>query len=253
MSAHQDERWIDQHALAFALGELDTVDEARFRGLAEADPVWSGLLEGGEGREVGHVPAALIARWTEAGRELRGVERQLVLDHAQGCHDCREELELLGFDHASWLAPVKSASPRDWWPWFGGAVLGAAAMFAFMMVRTPEPGLHGGELQVVSPRAVRGSDLAALELPADARAFLLATALPTNLAAGTVAVLRVIDPAGQPVSETQLAPPPWSPAATQVLLLGDPGFVSGEYRVELVAEGEDSPRDLGRFRIETSR
>ena len=135
-----DPRWIDDRAIAFALGELDDDDEARFRELVASDPEFADLLDARE--ETGHVPAALIARWGAAGRALCDTERSLVEAHLRWCPHCREELQLVG----SSLAGGHVVSPRfGWRPWIGGSVLGAAAMAAYMMFAgPPRPSLQPG-------------------------------------------------------------------------------------------------------------
>ena len=45
-----------------------------------------------------HVPAAMLASWPRTKRELRGVERDLVLKHLERCDSCHAELATLGFE-----------------------------------------------------------------------------------------------------------------------------------------------------------
>lgn len=259
MGTDRNQTWVDQHALRFALGELEDTEEARFRELGATDPQWSGLLSDSDQRDHGHVPVALLARWSTAGRQLRGMERRLVLEHVQSCSGCAEELRLAGYAVDEWLAPVTgvASSPRThqrtWLPWIGGSLIGAAAAVALMLGQPHEMSLHGSELPVITPRVVRGDDGAVLRLGQDAHAFLLATALPTDLPDGIRPRLRVLAPDGSLLSETLLHPTPWSVPSTQMALIGDPGFATGAYAVELIVPGEDSPRSLGRFRIEPSR
>ena len=189
---------------------------------------------------------------------MRGVERELVLAHVQRCDTCLEELEVLGLDPGSWPDQTGDLRARRrvvWLPWIGGAMLGAAAVLALVMAlpRAESPAIHGVELSVVTPGTLRGADPVVFPISPDASAFILATALPSGVEAGTRPVLVVIDPAGRRLSETELAAPPWSPPATQIVLLGDPGFAAGDYRVQLEVPGEPSPRNLGAFRIEHSR
>lgn len=247
-----DRTWIERNAVAFALGELDADAEARFRAVVADDPDFADLLASLDPGEAGHVPAALIARWGVAGRALSAGERSLVERHLQACEDCREELELVGRGGPASLS-IASSSWR-WTPWFGGAVLGAAAMAAFLMFASPGgPSLQGARIEVVSPRAMRGAEPPTLGLPSEARAFLLALTLPVDVEPGATASLTLIGPDAEPVLQTSLDPAPWRPASTQVVVLGDPGFEEGEYAVRLQVSGEDRARELGRFRIAHAR
>jgi hypothetical protein len=250
--ADADRDWIERHAVAFALGELDPTQEARFRDAASGDPEFEDLLAASESADAGHVPAALIARWGVAGRDLSGAERSLVERHLRTCPTCREELELVG--RAAPTSIEDLASSRHWTPWIGGAVLGAAAMAAFLLFLSPQqPSLQGETIAVVSPRAVRGEETMLLELDADARAFLLALALPVDVEPGARVMLALLDPHGDSLLQTALAPPPWRPPSTQVLVVAKPRFEEGEYRVRLRISGEDQARELGRFRIAHAR
>jgi len=258
VETNKGRRWAEDNVVAFALGTLDDEEESRFRVILSDEDAYADLLAPGEVEDIGHVPAALLARWVDAGRELRGIERDLVLEHVQGCDSCREDLELLGLSPASWSIQTDELAERRqsaWLPWVGGALLGAAAVLALVMAvpRAQPPVIHGVELAVVTPTTLRGADSTVLLIPPGAAAFILATALPSDIEAGTQPVLVVIDPAGHRRSETVLATAPWSPPATQIVLMGDPAFAAGDYRVELEVPGEPAPRILGAFRIEHSR
>jgi hypothetical protein len=165
----------------------------------------------------------------------------------------------MGLSPESWTVPTEDADARKapvvWLPWFGGAVLGAAAALALFMAlpRAQSPVIHGIELSVVTPGTMRGSDSTVLSLSPGTTAFILATALPSDMEAGTRPVLVVIDPFGGRLSETALGAAPWSPPSTQVVLVADPEFAVGDYRVQLEFPGEPEPRVLGGFRIEYSR
>ena len=242
----QAREWIDRRAIAFALGELDEAEEVRFRELAADDAEFGELLE--PGPEAGHVPAALIARWADAGRHLSDLEHSLVEAHLGWCPSCQEELRLVAHDS---VRGVVGASRSGWKPWFGGAVLGMAAMAVFVMLSAPQAPLRQGEyLEVVSPRAVRGAGATTVQLPADAQAFLLAVALPTDVEDGAAAALVLTAPDGRRLLETPVGIAPWERPSTQVLVLADPRFEAGEYAVRLIVGGEDQERDLGSFVIE---
>ena len=258
METNNGLRWAEDHVVAFALGTLDDEDESRFRTILSDQDDYADLLDPGEAEDIGHVPAALIARWADAGRDLRGIERDLVLEHVHRCDACREDLELLGLSPGSWSVQIDELAERRgfvWMPWAGGVLLGAAAVLALVMAvpRGQSPLIHGIELAVVTPTTLRGADPTVLLVSPEATAFILATALPSDIEAGAQPVLVVIDPAGRRLSETGLTAAPWSPPSTQIVLVGDPGFAAGDYRVELEVPGESAPRILGTFRVEHSR
>lgn len=58
-----------------------------------------------DGPEAEHIPVEILARWPDAARAVRGLERALVRAHLERCRECREELELLGH------APVLDVDP----------------------------------------------------------------------------------------------------------------------------------------------
>lgn len=63
-----------------------------------------------------HIPAAMLARWPLARRQLAGLERAMVREHLRHCDECRGDLERAG--HAPELEhlPGYEATPRplDW-------------------------------------------------------------------------------------------------------------------------------------------
>jgi hypothetical protein len=255
---NEDLRWAEGRLIAFALGALDHDDEARVRSVLSEQDEYEDILAPEDSEDIGHVPVALLARWTDAGRRLRGIERSLVLDHVTNCGSCREDLELLGMSPVSWGATVVDVDTHRgsaWMPWVGGTLLGvAASMVLFMALpREQSPVIHGVELDVVTPSAMRGSSSDVLSLSPDTAAFILATALPSDVAAGTRPVLVILDPDGRRLSETELGETPWSRPSTQVVLVADPVFAAGEYSVQLEVPGESAPQVLGGFRIEHSR
>ncbi len=247
MTDAADREWIESRAIAFALGQLDDAEEERFRRGAAEYEEFASLLEGRDASDAGHVPAAMLARWGSAGRDLRGLERTLVRSHLDDCESCREELDVLGLMGRRELAPVV-AGPR-WMPWMGGAALGVAATLAFFLMRAPQPQLHGEAIDVITPRAMRGADTPTHFLDSSDRSVLLAVSLPTDVSPGVTATLHVYDPQGRPFSRTKLDAAPWEPASVQVLLVHERGFAEGEYAVRLQVVGETTERNLGHFAL----
>lgn len=74
----------------------------------------------GPGVDRAHIPSGVLARWPRASRELRGLERELVANHLEGCQECRGALEVLGFAptlaEGAPLATHRSdrTRPREW-------------------------------------------------------------------------------------------------------------------------------------------
>lgn len=269
MTDKQQRAWVDEHAIAFALGMLDDEEERRFLEAIQNDVEFAELASARDSESIGHIPAALIARWDAAGRVLDENEFHLLEQHAHDCVSCREELELLAHGVLETSGISRHTGGIDWRSWLGGIVLGAAAMFALIMIthpslpglpspitRTPGPSnskLQGKIIDVVTPQAMRGTNPEPIRLSADATVFLLAVNLPTDVAAGATATIVVFDASSSILSRTTLGPAPWIPPSTQILILGDPHFDVGEYRVELRVEGESAVRSLGRFSIEVER
>jgi hypothetical protein len=135
--------WALSRLLARALGLLDETDGQRLAThLSSCDPCrseWDGLwaAEGAARERPGHVPAGLIARWDRIEPALRGLERELVLQHVARCVDCRDDLALAGFAPAGATAqagvpgraplgfPRGPAPRRGWIPWVMGGLIGA--------------------------------------------------------------------------------------------------------------------------------
>lgn len=269
MTDKEQRAWVDQHAIAFALGALDEEEDRRFREAIRDDEDFAELANARDEESIGHVPAALIARWDAAGRVLDAHELELLERHTLACADCREELELLAQPVVETSSTPHRTGGVDWRGWLGGIVLGAAAMLAFIMFTSPQlPGRHapgtsvssppsfhlqGKILEVVTPRAMRGATPEQVELSANTTAFLLALNLPIDVATQATASVVVLDPSSRVLSNTVLAPAPWIPPSTQILILGDPHFSEGEYRVVLRVSGESAARSLGRFRIAVKR
>jgi hypothetical protein len=96
-----------------------------------------------------HIPARLLARWTETRGELRGLPRRLVREHLAGCAECREDLHAIGFEATLEPHPaleqagatrrrVAFAGPgAPIKPWLAGGALGAVlATAATLLVVT---------------------------------------------------------------------------------------------------------------------
>jgi hypothetical protein len=96
---------------AFAAGLLDEVEEARFRKhlteCAECEKQWRIRTEAQDPdvADGGHIPSAVIARWDRAVKTLRGLERAMVRQHLQRCSQCRQDLEVLGFEPTIEVVP----------------------------------------------------------------------------------------------------------------------------------------------------
>ncbi|OGU00766.1 MAG: hypothetical protein A2W29_13480 [Gemmatimonadetes bacterium RBG_16_66_8] len=94
--------WFRARMAAFATGLLGPAEEERFREhrqqCAECRTAFhamgaSDVSAQGLGQ---HLPAELVARWSEARRSLRGLERSLVRNHLARCEECRQDLQVLG-------------------------------------------------------------------------------------------------------------------------------------------------------------
>lgn len=254
MTEPPDSTWSEERAVAFALGRLEEAEEGRFRVTVAGGFEFDDLLEERDADAGDHVPAALLARWRAAEGKLGELERRLVAEHLDGCASCREELQVLDLGTVSVPLPAPVSRGASWWPWFGGVVLGVAATLAVMTVRVHERSdFHGQEIQVVTPRAMRGPDAAMIRLGPGERTLLLAVGLPVDVDPGAPATLLVYDPESDLFSETRLGPASWASVSVQILLTRAQGFVAGEYRVELRVDGESGAHDLGRFVIERAR
>lgn len=96
-----DHRWVHRRLAAFRLGLLTDAEAARVREHLESCEGCREFATDDGGEEAataadGHIPATLIARWDRAGRELSGLERELVRRHLERCAECREDLATLG-------------------------------------------------------------------------------------------------------------------------------------------------------------
>ncbi len=76
-----------------------------------------------------HVPAAMLARWPEARRELRGIERSMVRAHLERCDVCRADLERTGQAPVlEFVAELESAPDVGGWrAWLFGRDRGASS------------------------------------------------------------------------------------------------------------------------------
>jgi hypothetical protein len=123
MNDHVSHTWALDRLTAWRSGLLGDDDAARVaahvdgcercRALADAFRV-AHAPDSGQ-----HVPAAMLAVWPRAARELRGLERTLVRHHLERCAECRQDLELLGHeprlahDPALDAPPVTVAAPEQ--------------------------------------------------------------------------------------------------------------------------------------------
>lgn len=100
--------WWRARLAARRAGLLTESEEQRFdRHLAECDECrssWEATIEKDAGAGTGHspgephIPPAMLARWETARAELRGLERAMVREHLETCAECRQDLEVLGFE-----------------------------------------------------------------------------------------------------------------------------------------------------------
>lgn len=123
------------------------------------------------GPSMGHIPASVLARWTEAERTLRGVERELVRGHVLGCADCRNVLARLGFTPAlSELPPRTEAAstdrtvrplrrrPQVWTTIWAGLATAACLVLALRLSSLP-PSRESEVVSVVTLVATRGESV----------------------------------------------------------------------------------------------
>lgn len=104
MTSQEQHSWFRRQFVAFRAGLLEEAQEERFQThLSKCDEcrkAWDAYLEGEYRDEtrVRHIPSAMVARWGIAGATLRGLERAMVRQHLEHCSQCRQDLEVLGFD-----------------------------------------------------------------------------------------------------------------------------------------------------------
>ena len=168
--------------IAGTMGLLSPDDEALVRDHLLAcdacrDAAGSARPESGWDPEgAGHIPDALLARWPQASASLRGLERFLVRRHLETCPECRQGLEILGFEpvlaevegmeyrgslptgeptveagaddiasiRRSNIIPMSTAPGwrRDWARWaLGGWAVAATAAASVLVMRVPQPAL----------------------------------------------------------------------------------------------------------------
>jgi len=96
-------RWSRLRMPALRLGLLEGTEEARLRehlaSCASCQESYAAIMaERQSGEPPGeHIPADLIARWPQTAASLRGIERAAVRSHLEHCAECRQDLELLGY------------------------------------------------------------------------------------------------------------------------------------------------------------
>jgi hypothetical protein len=262
----QDEhRWIRERFLGYALGTLEDASRSRsethLASCADCREQY-GEFCGELGMKTathGHLPAAMIARWDRAHRELSGLERDAVRLHLQHCASCQEDMKLVGQNASSTSSALPNFSRQrraaTWVPWLGGGAMGALATAALLLwlvdpSRTAprEPSRPDGATRVVapatpellampwiSPATLRG-EAVSLELPASTSELALALAV-ASVADGSATLLRVHGPDAAIVATTTIQSDAVR-AGTAIVVLRDPGgWKAGSYRVVLWEAG----------------
>lgn len=259
MAASEEHIWVRRHLPAAAAGLLESPDDERLQthleSCTDCARKWQeqiDILNGvrGETDPEGerHIPAAMIARWDQATRALRGVERQSVQAHLERCGTCREELETLGLQPelttASRAGKIRRPG-RDFGnglAWGVGATALAAVMAWWLILPTP-PRENSGVLPWVAPVTLRGGIPQTLELPAASTSFSLLATVPLELNRGRPAWLRVIDPREKIILETQVASEQLEARTLSMVIRVGKDVPLGSYRVVFSQAGtEGQPR-----------
>ena len=108
--------WARAHLVRWRAGLLSEEDEARLtdhlracEACAKLEPVErSAASDGGR-----HLPASVLAQWSQARTTLRGLERALARRHLERCAECRQDLELLGHAPALEVIPDLETTTLD--------------------------------------------------------------------------------------------------------------------------------------------
>ena len=99
LTIHQ---WAQARLLPFRAGLLDEPEAERLAAHLRSCEICRASSEAFEApfaSEPGaHLPPSLIAEWPRARRTLRGLERALARHHLERCAECRQDLELLGYE-----------------------------------------------------------------------------------------------------------------------------------------------------------
>lgn len=267
MAVNDPHTWCIEHFPAHLASLLDPSDEQRIRThLATCEPCRGAAehfqiaIDQRIERPDGHIPAAVLGRWHRYSAELRGLERALVRQHLEQCEDCRDDLDVLGYEPVLALvpelelgfdlppatetapeAPATSARPARQpraratsaadraRSWFGDDSLRAIFAPALML------------------RVTRGdSSVNALEIDAETRAVALRVPLPLEIAPNAIVQVEVRSPESEILMRERcrvkdLAPP-------RLLILANRGqpLVPGAYRMRIASEepGEFSPIEV---------
>lgn len=259
MTAANLHAWCVEHLPAHLAGLLDESEEERFRAhfadcedcRRSAEALQEAIDQRVE-RVDGHVPPALIGRWSSFRTELRGLERALVRQHLHSCDDCRADLEALGHEPVLEVMPElelgfdlgptperaqERAAPRRAhlppaerdWGWLGSDGLSALLAPALML------------------RVTRGDAAAnTVEIDPQTRAVALRLPLPPEVSPEAEVHVEVDSPAGAPLLRERcrlkdLAPP-------HLLILANRGqpLSPGTYRMRIASA------EPGGFTLETS-
>ena len=264
------QRWAEERLVSYLLDALPEDQTGEVESILSELEEYQEILKGREPEDVGHIPAALLARWQKAGLQVHGVERVLVLQHLGCCSNCREELRLVGGSVQEWVDASESA-PREtmghppldsqsrvstspsWTAWFGGAALGIAAGILLMLVLpdrdSHQDGLHGVAVPVVVPQNLRSNRGSEIQITDPQAPLLLAMVIP-RLEENLDAELTVRDPNGWILSQTAVRVGPAAERTIQVILQPESGWTDGTHTIELVVVGETEARDLGSFELD---
>ena len=104
MTSQSEHTWFGDRLVAFRAGLLEEAEEQRLRAhLSECEEcrkTWDDYVDGEAAGEAGvrHIPSGMIARWDEASETLRGLERAMARQHLEQCNQCKQDLEIMGFE-----------------------------------------------------------------------------------------------------------------------------------------------------------
>lgn len=271
MIESRDERF-ERRLIAWGLGLLSDEEAQQLR------EWWEGIQadSGGPLRTDPldrHIPAGMLARWSEVEDRLEGLERDLVTRHLQRCDACREDQSILEelqrriarqrvVGDSSAVAGTRPERHRPnaarWLPWLGGAAIGGALAASVMLavVRPTEHALQSprpqdGWLPWVSLSFARGA-AAGEAAPEPGQPMILALTVPMGFPESDSVRVVVFDPAGAEVANFALAPEQivGGSALVQVLPRGPAGsWPAGTYEVHLRA-GDQS--EVGEFVLRPS-
>lgn len=233
-----DHDWFRAALADHLLDLLVAEDEARFKAHAlECEPCGAKLALALMRRDdwwdgAGHLPEGVLLGLADGTTELPADVRTLVDAHLAGCAGCRDDFALMQGDSVLDAGRVREgectgqAGHAGQWRWgFFGALAGAAAAAAFMIValpRTPQPDstpkavvapaptapaplLLASPVQLnipSSPRAGGAADTLAIE--ASAKQPLVALSFPPLLlASDPICDVTIVDAQGHTVGRTE--------------------------------------------------